>query len=301
MSLNIPASVHRRLLNYAHDQRRPFNEVLQYYCLQRFLYRLGQSPLKERFILKGALMLVAWRSPVSRPTRDIDLLGRLDNAPETIVAAIRDICGVPVPEDGLFFDAASVMAERITEEANYSGVRVRFSASLGNARIPMQIDVGFGDLVVPGPTEIGLPAILGFPPAELWGYSRESAIAEKVQAMVALGEINSRLKDFYDIWLLSNLYAFDGNILYRAIQATFAQRHMRVTVPMVALEPFFADAPRETQWRAFLQRNSLTAPATLQETTHALAGFLYPVLGSLVEGHLFSDHWPPGGPWRTPL
>ncbi|MHB1357321.1 MAG: nucleotidyl transferase AbiEii/AbiGii toxin family protein, partial [Anaerolineae bacterium] len=201
MRPNTPNSIHQRLLNYAKAQGRPFNEVLQYYGMQRFLYRVGQSRFKERFILKGALMLVAWQSPVTRPTRDIDLLGRLDNEPAVIVAAIQEMCSQAMPEDGLHFDAESVKGERIIEGTSYSGVRVHLVAYLGRARIPIQVDIGFGDLLVPGPTWVSLPTVLDIPPAELWGYSRESAVAEKVQAMVLLGEINSRLKDFYDIWL----------------------------------------------------------------------------------------------------
>jgi len=298
LSPNSPASVHQRLLNYAKEQGRPFNEVLQYYGLQRFLYRLGQSRFRERFVLKGALMLVAWHSPVTRPTRDIDLLGRLDNAPEAMVTVMQAICNQPAPEDGLRFDAENVTGERINEGASYTGVRARLVAYLGQARIPIQVDIGFGDPLVPGPAWVRLPTILDIPAAELWGYSRESAIAEKVQAMVMLGELNSRMKDFYDIWLLSNLYEFDGATLCRALQATFAQRGMQITLPVIALEEPFASPVHETQWRAFLRRSRLAEPATLQKTIKTISAFLYPPLRALAEGHECSQHWVPGGPWR---
>ena len=298
MSPNTPASVHQRLLNYAKAQGRPFNEVLQYYGLQRFLYRLGQSRSKERFILKGALMLVAWQSPVTRPTRDIDLLGRLDSTPEAIVAAIQEICDQPVPEDGLHFDAESVRGERITEGASNSGIRARFVAYLGRARIPIQVDIGFGDPIIPGPAWVRLPTPLDIPPAELWGYSRESAIAEKAQAMVLLGEINSRLKDFYDIWLLSSLYEFDGTTFSQALQATFAQRGIKITLPIVALEAPFANPAHEAQWHAFLHRNRLEAPETLRETIQTISLFLYPPLHALAEGREYAQYWAPGGPWQ---
>lgn len=242
-------------------------------------------------------MLVAWQSPVTRPTRDIDLLGRLDNALATIVAAIQEMCNQPVPEDGLLFDAESVRGERIVEGTSYSGVRARFVAYLGRVRIPIQVDIGFGDLLVPGPTWVSLPTVLDIPPAELWGYSRESAIAEKVQAMVLLGEINSRLKDFYDIWLLSNLYEFDGATFSRAFQATFAHRGMKITLPIFALEEPFATAAREAQWYVFLHRNHLTA-VTLRETIQTLSLFLYPPLHALVEGREYALCWAPGGLWQ---
>ena len=298
MSPDFPASVHRRLLNYARAQGRPFSEVLQYYGLQRFLYRLGQSRFKERFILKGALMLLAWQSPVTRPTHDIDLLGHLENAPATVTLAIQEICNQPVADDGLRFDAASVTAERIIEGASYSGVRARFVAYLGSARLPMQVDIGFGDPLVPGPSWVSLPTILDIPAAELWGYSRESAIAEKVQAMVSLGEINSRVKDYYDIWLLSRLFEFDGAVLCRAIQATFSRREMRIVLPIPGLEETFATPTHETQWHAFLSRNRLEAPETLQETIGLLSAFLYPPLRAVAEGKELRQHWVPGGPWR---
>jgi len=196
MTRNVAASVRQRLLNHARAEGRPFNEVLQYFALERFLYRLGRSLYRRQFVLKGALMFTVWQSPFPRPTRDIDLLGLLDNTVEHVVSAIQAICQEPAPEDGLRFDAGSVAGERIIEAANYEGVRVRFAAYLGTARIPMQIDVGFGDPLVPGPSLVRLPTILDFPPPELQGYSRESAIAEKLQIMVYMGEINSRMKDF---------------------------------------------------------------------------------------------------------
>lgn len=195
MTRNVTASIRQRLLNYAKAEGRPFNEVLQYFALERFLYRLGRSPHHHQFVLKGALMLTVWQSPFPRPTRDIDLLGHLDNTVEHVVSTIQAICQEPAPEDGLRFAAESVSGERIIETGHYEGVRVRFIAYLGTARVPMQIDIGFGDPLVPGSTLVRLPTILDLPPPELQGYSRESTIAEKLQAMIYLGEINSRMKD----------------------------------------------------------------------------------------------------------
>ena len=199
---NISSSVRQRLLNRARNDRRPFNELLQYFAMERFLYRLSRSPHADRFVLKGALMLNVWRSPEIRPTMDIDLLGRTSNMEDELVAQIRDILSVEVQPDGLVFDSGSIRAERISEGADYEGFRLRFPGALGTARIHMQIDIGFGDVVYPEPEVSELPTMLDFPPPRLLCYSRESSIAEKLEAMVKLGSLNSRMKDFYDIWLL---------------------------------------------------------------------------------------------------
>ena len=191
MTKNVAASIHQRLLNHARANELPFNQVLQYFALERFLYRLGCSPFRQQFVLKGALMLTAWQSPYARPTRDIDLLGRTDNTVEHIVSTVQEICQQSAPEDGLVFDANSVTGESITEAANYAGVRVRFAAYLGTARVPMQVDIGFGDPVVPAPSPVRLPTVLDLPTSELLGYSRESMVAEKVQVMVYLAEVNN--------------------------------------------------------------------------------------------------------------
>jgi len=203
---NIPASVRQRILNRAKSDRRPFNELLQYYAMERFLYRLSQSTHADRFILKGALMLRVWRSPELRPTMDIDMLGRTSNREADIIAQIRDILSMDVEADGLAFDADSIQAERITEDADYEGIRIH------SARINMQVDIGFGDVVYPKPEKAELPTMLDSPAPRLLCYSRESSIAEKFETMVKLGVLNSRMKDFYDIWLLSRQFDFDDSI-----------------------------------------------------------------------------------------
>lgn len=176
---NIAASLRQRLLNKARETGRPFSELLQYFAMERFLYRLSKSEHTDKFILKGALMLAAWKAPLLRPTMDIDVLGRTTNDMEAILAIVKDICGVVVqPEDGLVFNAATVQGERIAEAAEYEGVRVRFRAILDSARIPMQLDIGFGDVVVPEATPTIYPTILDLPAPHLLGYSRESTVAE---------------------------------------------------------------------------------------------------------------------------
>lgn len=301
MTRNVAASVHRRLLNRARAEGRPFDEVLQYFALERLLYRLGRSPFADRFVLKGALMLSVWQGPFTRPTRDVDLLGRLENKVGRIAEVFRAVCREPVPEDdGLRFHDDSVAAERIADEAEYQGVRLRLLATLGEARIRVQIDIGFGDVLVPGPTRVRLPALLEFPAPELSGYSRESTIAEKFQAMVYLGAVNSRMKDFYDVWFLASRFAFDGPILARAVRETFHRRRTDLpAVPFPFGEAIARSDEKQAQWAAFLRRlPAQSAPAELSEAIQVIGVFLEPVTLAMNEGRSFEKNWSPGGPWR---
>ena len=175
---NLPASVHQRLLDKAKESSRPFNELLQYYAIERFVYRLSKSLHADKFILKGALMFAAWCGPASRPTMDIDLLGKIDNQLDTITTVMKDACLTDVKPDGMSFDADTVDAVRITEDAEYEGVRVRVHGRLGKIRVSIQIDIGFGDVIVPNARTVSYPAILDFPAPELKGYTMESTIAE---------------------------------------------------------------------------------------------------------------------------
>jgi len=176
---NVTASVHQRLLNMAKDSSQPFNEVLQHFANERFIYRLSKSPHAHKFVLKGALMFAVWNKSRSRSTMDIDLLGRIDNDIETIMAVIKDVCLMDVEEDGISFHENSVKAERITEGAEYEGVRIRVRGGLGNTRLSLQIDIGFGDFVVPGPHKITYPTLLDFPPPVVQGYTIENIIHKR--------------------------------------------------------------------------------------------------------------------------
>jgi len=193
---NISASVKEKLLNYAKADKRPFNELLQYYAMERFLYRLSKSKYVKDFILKGALMLRVWESPEVRATMDIDLLGKMKSDEDLLKKVFIEIMGMEVDDDGLTFLPDNIQAERITEDTDYEGIRIRFQGSLGSAKIFMQIDIGFGDIIFPGPQESTLPTMLGLPAPVLQTYTRESAIAEKFEARVSLGIANSRMKDF---------------------------------------------------------------------------------------------------------
>jgi hypothetical protein len=209
--------------------------------MKRFLYRLSQSAHANRFILKGTLMLRVWRSPELRPTMDIDMLGRTSNEEADIVAQIRDILAVDVEADGLAFNPDSIQAKRITEDADYEGIRIRFRCALNSVRINMQIDIGFGDIVYPGPEESDFPTMLNYPAPRLLCNSRESAIAEKFEVAVKLGALISRMKDFYDIWLLSRQFDFDGARPAEAIRLTFDQRDTELPAEIEVFTESFID------------------------------------------------------------
>jgi len=294
---NISASVRQRLLNRAKREGRPFNELLQYYAMERFLYRLSQSVHADRFILKGALMLRVWRSPELRPTMDIDMLGKTSNEEADIVLQIRDILAVNVATDGLAFDTDSIQAERIVEDADYEGIRIRFLATLGSAKINMRIDIGFGDVVYPDPEESDLPTLLDFPPPRLLCYSRESSISEKFEAMVKLGVLNSRMKDFYDIWLLSRQFDFDGVKLTEAIRLTFEQRGTKLPLEVEAFAEPFIEA-KQTQWAAFckrLQQNQV--PTSFSEIVISVDRFLSPIVSALSTNKPSPVKWIAPGSW----
>lgn len=297
---NISASVRQRLLNKARETGRPFNELLQYFAMERFLYRLSKSHYVDNFVLKGALMLTVWKAPLSRPTIDIDLLGRIDNSIETIVEVTKEICRQEVEPDGIAFDVASIEAEHIAEDADYEGIRVRFRGSLGTAQIVMQLDIGFGDILVPSPEPTNYPTILDLPGPQLLGYTKESTIAEKFEAMVKLGILNSRMKDFFDIWLMLGQFDFDGATLSAAITKTFSTRGTSIQPEPITLTSTFAkDTEKAVQWRGFIRKNRLTdVPQNFPEVITAIASFLGPIAKTLAGGHSFRETWKAPGPWR---
>jgi nucleotidyltransferase AbiEii toxin of type IV toxin-antitoxin system len=298
---NLPASVHQRLLNLSRQTKRPFNELLQYYAIERFLFRLSRSPHAPEFVLKGALMLRVWNVSIARPTMDIDMLGQLPNSVEALVKVVRECLAAEVPNDGLHFDTESVRGDAITLKAKYQGVRIRVGGNLGNARLSLQLDFGFGDVIVPQSVWIEYPELLDFGRPHLLGYTPESAIAEKFQAMVELEMANTRLKDFFDIWRLSQSLRFDGLILCQAIAATFKQRGTPLpTSPPLALTPTFsADPIKDAQWRAFLRKALLVADTkTLAETVEDLSAFILPPTFAAAEGKAFKMRWPPSGGWE---
>ena len=298
---NMAASVHQRLKNHADRTGRYFGEVLLTYGIERFLYRLSMSPSGKRFVLKGGLMLMVWRSAVHRPTKDIDLLGHMSNDPAVVAAAIREACEQSVEDDGIIFDADSMQTAPIAVEKEYEGVRVTLVGRLARAIIRMQVDVGFGDVVVPEAQEVEVPSVLGFPPAHLLAYPRETMVAEKLEAMIRHGETNSRVRDFLDVWLLSRQFEFAGDGLLRAVRATFTTRDTRLDDDPACFTTSFAeDQSRQIMWATFLRRSQIEgAPATFAEVVQGVETFVRPLLGALGSGGDMDLRWGPPGPWSA--
>ncbi len=294
---NVSTSIHQRLLNIAKETGRPFNELLQYFAMERFLFRLSRSTHANSFVLKGALLFRVWDTPDSRATRDIDFLAYVDNSPEIIANIVRDICGIVDPDDGLFFDAESVVAQRIREDADYEGVRVRFRGQLGNARIHMQVDVGFGDLIHPPAVLVDYPTLLELTVPSLRMYTPETVIAEKSQAMVHLGSLNSRMKDFYDIWRISRQFDFEGKTLSEAIQNTFDNRGTEIVVFGDLVQELLESEDIKTQWLAFRRKVPVEAPDSFANILEPISEFLEPVLATIIAGQAFVKHWRAPGPW----
>jgi predicted nucleotidyltransferase component of viral defense system len=276
MSPGLAQSVQTRLVRYAKAIRVDPNHVLARYATERFLYRLSRSPYVDRFVLKGALLLVAWLGESIRPTRDADVLGFGDLDPVTVERRFRDIIATEVEPDGLVFDAQSVRVAPIRVEDAYGGYRVTLLGHLGPARLRVQVDVGIGDVVTPEPVWLEYPSLLDLPRPRLRAYRPETAIAEKVHAMVTLGSKNSRVRDFFDIHALARRQAFDGNVLATALRATCARRGTPIPVDVpLALTPAFADvAGKRAQWAGFVRRSRLVeAPASSDIVLSAVAGF----------------------------
>lgn len=291
---NVGASVRARLLDRARAERSDFQILLTRYSLERLLYRLSVSDHRGRFILKGAMLFVTWVADPFRSTRDLDLLGQGDNEVEAIAETFRSICAQAVDDDGVVFDVSDLTAAPIREDGEYQGVRVRTAANIAGARVPIQVDIGFGDAVTPSPVEIDYPTLLGNPAPHLKAYPVETVVAEKFEALVTLGIANSRMKDFYDLWLICQTFELRQTILTEAVRRTFNRRGtMLPSNTPVGLTEEFA-AARAVQWRAFLGRERMAAaPLALTTTIANLRDFLMPLL-TAAEGEFV---WRPGGPW----
>lgn len=297
---NLAASVRARLQTRAKEEGRPFQEFLQYYGLERFLFRLSRSAYRDKFVLKGGLMLRLWDVNSYRPTRDIDLLGFTNNQIEEVEAIVRDVCSEDGDDDGVVFDINGVTGERIKEDADYEGIRIKFLGFLERARIPMQIDIAFGDIVHPEAVNAEYPTLLNTPAPTLRVYPRETVIAEKFQAMVHLGAFNSRMKDFYDIWLLSTRGDYDGLGLAEAILKTFRNRDTAIESDPIAFRPtFYENEDKEKQWAAFRRKSRLSsAPADLGDVVKHIRVFLGPVADAIATSSSFQCDWQAPGPWR---
>jgi predicted nucleotidyltransferase component of viral defense system len=279
---NVRASVRQRLVNEAKRRGESFDYVASLYARERFLARLSASPHRSRLILKGASVMALWVD-AHRTTRDLDFLGSGSFAPENAASLIREIVTAAVVDDGLVFDAASVTAEAIRDADEYRGARVHVDAKLDSARIRLQIDIAVGDVVTPPARTAVLAAMLtDFPPAKVKVYPPETIVAEKLHALVKLGIANSRMKDFYDLYILGRNREFDVKLLTHAVRRTFARRKTPVLPNPFALSPdFYRDAHKQTQWRAFLAKSRIDAPADFSEVGDALRAFLTPVLAAI--------------------
>lgn len=274
MTANRAASIHARLLNAAHASGEDFNRLVNRYAVERWLYRLSESDLCEQFCLKGAQLFLIWLGDLPRPTRDADFLARGSWTPDTLRAAVQAVCGIDA-DDGVSFDGASVTVQEIREEASYGGLRARCQGRLGNARLTVQLDFGFGDVVTPEAQVAEYPTVLtDLPAPHLRIYPRETAFAEKLEAMAHYGMANSRMKDYFDLFTLVEEGALDSGTLATAIAATFTRRRTSLPdgLPVGLTAEFASDPAKRTQWRAFLGKSGLGAPS-LDDVVERIAGF----------------------------
>jgi hypothetical protein len=295
---NVAASVRARLLNHARETRQDFNLILTRYAIERLLYRISISPYAGQFLLKGALLFNLWFDIPHRPTRDADFLGFGSAELPEIEAVFKEICTIE-SHDGVAFQSETVHAAEIRKEANYAGVRVMLLGMIDGARCQIQIDIGFGDAVTPGPDDVVYPVMLTeFAAPKLRAYPRYTVVAEKFEALSVLGIANSRMKDYFDLWILAQHTDFDGETLCQAVQATFDRRKTALTheAPMGLADAFAQDAQKQTQWRAFLKKNRLEALA-LGDVVTALRAFMLPIINATNTDMVFSERWPAGGPW----
>lgn len=279
MSPNIEQSVKDRLKNIARETGKDFNFVSIQYLQERFLARLAQSNYRDHFILKGALLLLAYKIPAVRPSKDIDFLGeKTSSDPDSIRKVIQQIASVDL-EDGVRFSQNEIDLEQITEDAEYGGLRVKISATVGGDRHRLQLDIGFGDEIVDGPVDMEYPSLLEFQAPNIKVYSLESAVAEKLEAIVSLGIFGSRMKDFFDIWFLIQNQKLNPERLRKAIQATFNRRNTPIgDSEYIFSEEFRSDSEKQQQWQAFLRRTSIDHDHSFDEVVRQIAGFMKPVL-----------------------
>ncbi len=293
-------SVQARLQNEARERNRPFAELLELYAVERFLHRLGSSPHRDLFVLKGALLLRQWLGAETRPTRDIDLLGPIDLGQEQLRDLLGDLLRLVVEDDGITFVIESIDVLPIRAESSVLGWRAKFDAHLGRTKLRYQVDIGLGDAVFPRTVELVPGGLLGMPMASVRAYTPYTSVAEKLEAMVQLGNANSRTKDYYDLSQLPRALAFEGPILVESIQRTFARRATLIPPgPLEGLSDAFATDPLHAgRWRAFIEKNQLVVTEVeLVAVVGNIRHFAQPVLDAARNKQAFHRHWPCGGPW----
>ncbi|MBM2830828.1 MAG: hypothetical protein HW411_1618 [Gammaproteobacteria bacterium] len=279
------ASVRQRLLNISKETGEDFNLVLTRYGLERMLYRLGKSEWRDLFLLKGAMLFTLWHNEPHRPTRDADFLGFMEPEIDELIKIFKSICNLRVINDGIKFNSDTVRAEEIRENNIYEGIRVLLRGELAGANIGLQFDVGFGDAVTPGPEDIIYPTILDQEAPELKAYPVYTVIAEKFETMVKLGIANSRMKDFYDLWILKQKFDLNRNILPDAISATFNRRKtaIPIAIPLALTDEFYKDDSKNRQWIAFIRKNGIKNGLDLKNTINSLVEFFEPIINAINE------------------
>lgn len=297
---NVPASVRQRLLNLSRQTGQPFDWILTRYALERLLYRLVQSPWRDQFVLKGALLFSLWYETPSRLTRDADLLGVTQMDQAQIEAIFRSICAAREVDDGISFAPETVRFTPARDAGHTGGGQVQVEAELAGARIALQIDLGFGDAMSPAPELVTFPTLLDFSAPRILAYSRYTVVAEKFEAMATLGIANSRMKDFFDVWMMAHHFEFDGRTLARTMVSTFSARGTPLpgTKPAALTPAFAADPVKQAQWGAFLRKNRLNADE-LTMIIALLDDFLWPAARAAGAPASFHEQWPPGGPWSV--
>lgn len=295
---NLASSVRERLRQLARVRNEPFDLVLTKYALERLFYRLMQSDFRDRFVLKGAMLFALWTGQPHRPTRDADLLCLGPSDVAGLVEVFRAVCAVAC-DDGLQYPAYFVRGELHTQDKMHQGVRITMTVMLERARVPVQVDIGFGDVVTPAPEEINYPSLLDFPAAVLRAYPTYTVVAETFEASVNLGEQNTRMKDFYALWAMARKFEFEGDTLSSAIRNTFDRRKttLPAAAPVAGSEKFATDAAKQRQWSSFLSNSGLAAPA-LPEIARLVETFLSSPTLAAARRQGFAAKWSPPGPWR---
>lgn len=297
---NIPASVRARLLNEAKVSGDSYDQVLQYFAIERFLYRLSKTEWGERLIVKGAIMLRAWGTPMGRPTRDIDFLGNIDNAPDTVERAVQECLAVEYPDDGMVFDQ-EVETVEINVFDRYPGVRVVVRGNLDGGTFKLQLDIGMDDAVVPDPEWVEYPTLLDLDAPRVLAYQPVTALAEKFETIVSRGLANSRLRDYYDLWLLPTLRGYHGAEVTSALEATFSHRGttLPTEVPPGLSEAFFGAADAQAGWRSFLSNRRVEAPSDLSVVCEAIVDFIMPPSAAAAAGESLEQTWEPPNGWSS--
>lgn len=303
-SKNLAVSVRDRLLALARRRGEDFQLVLTHYGLERLMYRLSQSEYSERFILKGAMLFSLWDDQPYRATRDVDFLGFGDSSEDAIRDAFHALCNIAVADDGLVLHSDSVRVDPTRDATEYGGIRVTLLGELAGARIPIQADIGFGDAVTPEPERVEYPTLLEFPAPLIRAYPRDTVVAEKYQALVDLAMANSRMKDFYDLWVMASRFDFEGATLSEAINNTFLRRETPLPqhTPLGLSAEFHKDPAKIRQWDAFLRKGMLISTAIsppLEQVCQLLEKFLMPPTIALSQGRTVTEHWRAGGGWEV--